>query len=231
MELKKSEKADLESKKGVYFQLGLIFAMAVVLVAFEWKSYDKVETDIYANQKANTEVEELVQITQQNTPPPPPAPPPPSLVLNIVENTAQINDDISIDAEADERTQVEEYKAPVAVAQEEEAEVQEQEIFQVVETAPSFPGGDGARMKFLQENIKYPQMARESGIQGTVYVTFVVERNGSVTDVKILRGIGGGCDEEAVRVVKNMPKWEPGKQRGKPVRVQFNMPIKFTLAG
>lgn len=231
MELKKSEKADLESKKGVYFQLGLIFAMAVVLVAFEWKSYDKVETDIYANQKATTEVEELVQITQQNTPPPPPAPPPPSLVLNIVENTAQINDDISIDAEADERTQVEEYKAPVAVAQEEEAEVQEQEIFQVVETAPSFPGGDGARMKFLQENIKYPQMARESGIQGTVYVTFVVERNGSVTDVKILRGIGGGCDEEAVRVVKNMPKWEPGKQRGKPVRVQFNMPIKFTLAG
>jgi periplasmic protein TonB len=86
-------------------------------------------------------------------------------------------------------------------------------------------------MKFLQDNIKYPQMARESGIQGTVYVTFVVERNGSVTDVKILRGIGGGCDEEAVRVVQNMPKWEPGKQRGKPVRVQFNMPIKFTLAG
>jgi protein TonB len=86
-------------------------------------------------------------------------------------------------------------------------------------------------MKFLQDNIKYPQMARESGIQGTVYVTFVVERNGNVTDVKILRGIGGGCDEEAVRVVQNMPKWEPGKQRGKPVRVQFNMPIKFTLAG
>ncbi|MCK7535289.1 MAG: energy transducer TonB [Marinilabiliales bacterium] len=133
-----------------------------------------------------------------------------------MKTLAQINDDISIDAEADESTQVEEYKAPVAVKQEEEAEVQEQEIFQVVENAPAFPGGDGARMKFLQENIKYPQMARESGIQGTVYVTFVVERNGSVTDVKILRGIGGGCDEEAVRVVKNMPKWEPGKQRGKP---------------
>jgi|APIni6443716594_1056825.scaffolds.fasta_scaffold35697_3 protein TonB len=231
MELKKSEKADLESKKSVYFQIGLIFAMAVTLVAFEWKSYDTQDFDTFANQKSNTEVEELVQITQQNTPPPPPAPPPPNIVLNIVENTAQINDDISIDAEADERTQVEEYKAPVAVQQEEEAEVQEQEIFQVVENAPAFPGGDGARMKFLQENIKYPQMARESGIQGTVYVTFVVERNGSVTDVKILRGIGGGCDEEAVRVVKNMPKWEPGKQRGKPVRVQFNMPIKFTLAG
>jgi protein TonB len=152
------------------------------------------------------------------------------MVLNIVENTAEINDDISIDAEADENTQVEEYKAPV-MKQVEEEEVEEQQIFMVVENAPAFPGGDGARMKFLQDNIKYPQMARESGIQGTVYVTFVVERNGNVTDVKILRGIGGGCDEEAVRVVQNMPKWEPGKQRGKPVRVQFNMPIKFTLAG
>lgn len=230
MELKKSEKADLESRKGIYFQIGLIFAMAVMLVAFEWKSYDSQDLNTYTNQQTNSEVEELVQITQQNTPPPPPAPPPPSIVLNIVENTAQINDDISIDAEADESTQVDEYKVPVAVAQEEEAEVQEQEIFQVVENAPAFPGGDGARMKFLQDNIRYPAMARESGIQGTVYVTFVVERSGAVTDVKILRGIGGGCDEEAVRVVKNMPKWEPGKQRGKPVRVQFNMPIKFTLS-
>jgi len=230
MELKKSEKADLESKKGIFFQVGLIFAMAVMLVAFEWKSYDAIDVNTFDGQKATNEVEELATITQQNTPPPPPPPPAPSLVLNIVENTAEINDDISIDAEADEMTEVEEYKAP-AIKQEEEEEVEEQQIFMVVENAPAFPGGDAARMKFLQDNIKYPQMARESGIQGTVYVTFVVERSGAVTDVKILRGIGGGCDEEAVRVVQNMPKWEPGKQRGKPVRVQFNMPIKFTLAG
>ncbi len=230
MELKKSEKADLESKKGVFFQIGLIFAMAAILVAFEWKSYDALDIDTFGAQKATNEVEELATITQQNTPPPPPPPPAPSMVLNIVENTAEINDDITIDAEADENTQVEEYKAP-AIKQVEEEEVEEQQIFMVVENAPAFPGGDAGRMKFLQDNIKYPQMARESGIQGTVYVTFVVERNGNVTDVKILRGIGGGCDEEAVRVVQNMPKWEPGKQRGKPVRVQFNMPIKFTLAG
>ena len=95
---------------------------------------------------------------------------------------------------------------------------------------PSFPGGDESRIKFLQENIKYPQMAKESGIQGTVYVTFVVEGSGKVADVKVLRGIGGGCDEEAVRVVKMMPHWNPGKQSGKSVRVQFNMPIKFTLS-
>ena len=230
MELKKSEKADLESKKGVFFQLGLIFAMAIILVAFEWKSYDTLDISTLGVQQTVNEVEELATITQQNTPPPPPPPPAPSMVLNIVDNTTENNDDISIDAEADESTQVEEYKAPV-IKQVEEEEVEEQQIFMVVENAPSFPGGDAARMKFLQDNIKYPQMARESGIQGTVYVTFVVERSGAVTDVKILRGIGGGCDEEAVRVVQNMPKWEPGKQRGKPVRVQFNMPIKFTLAG
>jgi len=230
MELKKSEKADLESRKGIFFQIGLIFAMAVILVAFEWKTYDALDISTMGDQRALNEVEELATITQQNTPPPPPPPPAPSMVLNIVENTAEIDDDISIDAEADENTQVEEYKAPVMKQAEEEV-VEEQEIFMVVENAPAFPGGDVARMKFLQDNIKYPQMARESGIQGTVYVTFVVERNGNVTDVKILRGIGGGCDEEAVRVVQNMPKWEPGKQRGKPVRVQFNMPIKFTLAG
>jgi len=94
---------------------------------------------------------------------------------------------------------------------------------------PEFPGGEGALHQYLAENIKYPQMAKESGIQGRVFVTFVVERNGKVTDVKVLRGIGGGCDEEAIRVVQNMPSWTPGKQRGKPVRVQFNLPVKFTL--
>ncbi|MCO5262398.1 MAG: TonB family protein [Lentimicrobium sp.] len=112
-----------------------------------------------------------------------------------------------------------------------EEEVAEAEIFMVVEEAPVFPGGEEARIRFLQENIRYPQLARESSIQGTVYVTFVVELNGAINDVRVLRGIGGGCDEEAVRVIKAMPKWIPGKQRGKPVRVQFNMPVKFILTG
>ena len=107
--------------------------------------------------------------------------------------------------------------------------VEKQEIFKAVQTPPSFSGGEAARRRFLGENIKYPQMAKEIGIQGTVYVTFVVEPDGSITNIKITRGIGGGCDEEALRVTKLMPRWIPGKQRGKPVRVQFNMPIKFTL--
>lgn len=104
-----------------------------------------------------------------------------------------------------------------------------QEVFVVVENPPTFPGGDDARIKFMVENIKYPQEAREKGIQGTVFVTYVVEKDGTITNVKVLRGIGGGCDEEAVRVIESMPRWIPGKQRGEAVRVQFNMPVRFAL--
>ena len=121
-------------------------------------------------------------------------------------------------------TQVEEYVPP-----EEEEDVQQQEIFMVVEQMPAFPGGMGALMTYLATHIKYPPLAKESGIQGRVFINFVVEPDGSIDHVKVLRGIGGGCDEEAVRVVKSMPKWIPGKQRGKPVRVSFNLPVKFTL--
>jgi len=94
---------------------------------------------------------------------------------------------------------------------------------------PEFPGGMAALMKYLAENIKYPSLAKESGIQGRVFINFVVEPDGAISNVKVLRGIGGGCDEEAVRVVERMPKWSPGKQRGKPVRVSYNLPVKFTL--
>jgi len=113
----------------------------------------------------------------------------------------------------------------------EEAEIMEAEIFTVVEESPHYPGGDEMRIKFLQENIKYPQAARESSLSGLVYITFIVETDGTITNIRVLRGIGGGCDEEAVRVIKLMPKWTPGKQRGKPVRVQFSMPVQFKLAG
>ncbi|MBE0661457.1 MAG: energy transducer TonB [Bacteroidales bacterium] len=105
----------------------------------------------------------------------------------------------------------------------------EGEVFVVVEEPPIFQGGNEARIRFISENITYPEEARIKGIQGTVFVTFVIETDGSVANVRILRGIGGGCDEEAVRVVENMPKWNPGKQRGENVRVMFNMPIKFAL--
>lgn len=226
MEPKKSKKADLERKKGIFLQIGLILSLGVILLAFNYKTYER-ESVLNIQVQVDDTPEEIIPITKQEVKPPPPPPPKQVTVINIVEDDVEVEDDIEIDVEADQETIVEDF-IPIV---EEEEEVVEMEIFTVVESMPSFPGGDAARMRYLQENIKYPQMARESGIQGTVYVTFVVETDGSVTDIRILRGIGGGCDEEAVRVIERMPNWNAGMQRGKPVRVQFNMPIKFTLQG
>ena len=104
------------------------------------------------------------------------------------------------------------------------------QIFTAVEQAPSFPGGDGAFGKYLGKNIHYPAIARENNVQGRVVLTFVVERDGSLTDIKVLRSLGSGTDEEAVRVLKASPKWKPGIQNGRPVRVQYSIPVNFTLA-
>jgi protein TonB len=182
---------------------------------------------------------EILNAPKEDLPPPPPPPPPPEqmaekvkfTVPKVVEDTVETGltsqEDLSAkpntEAPAEEEIKVEETKTQVI---EQEAP---KEIFTVVEEQPGYPGGDEARIKFLQENIKYPEEAKELGVQGKVFVTFVVEVDGSITDVRVLRGIGAGCDEEAVRVVKSMPRWVPGKQRGQPVRVQFNLPIKFTL--
>jgi periplasmic protein TonB len=227
MEQKKSQKADLENKKVIFTQIGLIVALAVSLVAFEWKTYEKTVMDLGTRQVDNV-AEEIIPITEQKLKTPPPAPPKQVVKINVVEDDIQVDDDIDINVEADDNTEVQEYVAPTKGIDEEES-AEEVQIFMVVESMPEFPGGEAALYKYLAENIKYPLMAKESGIQGRVFVTFVVERDGSVTDVRVLRGIGGGCDEEAIRVVEGMPKWTPGKQRGKSVRVQYNLPVKFTL--
>lgn len=226
MEIKKSEKADLESKKGLFLQIGLVIALASLLFAFEYKSYDLAKPDLNNGVKVLVE-EDHVLPTEQNTPPPPP-PPAPEIIspeIEIVDDETEITNDVEINAEADEKTHVEVYVAPVVV----EEVVEEEEIFQIVEEMPSYPGGDRARLDYMNRNLKYPILAQESGIQGTVHIAFVVEKNGEVTDVRILRGIGGGCDEEAVRVVKAMPKWNPGKQRNKAVRVAYSVPVRFSL--
>jgi len=103
------------------------------------------------------------------------------------------------------------------------------DVFTAVENPPEFPGGEEARVQYMVSSIKYPEVARQKGIQGTVFVTYIVEKDGTISEAKVMQGIGGGCDEEALRVIKNMPKWTPGTQRGEAVRVQFNMPIKFAL--
>lgn len=224
MEAKKSLKADLEGKKVIFTQIGLIIALAATLLAFEWKSYDK-SVEGFGERIVDDTPEEIIPITEQKVKPPPPPPPQQVIQLNIVEDDVEVEEDLLIDAEADETTEVEEY-IPIEV---DEEVVEEAPIFTVVESMPEFKGGMAKLYSYLGNNIKYPVMAKESGIQGKVYVTFVVERDGSITDVRVLRGIGGGCDEEAVRVVSGMPGWTPGKQRGKPVRVQYNLPVRFTL--
>ena len=223
MEPKKYTKADLENKKTYFFEVGLILALLIVFAAFEYKTYDKITIDIQQRIVDDTP-EEIIPITEHKPPPPPPPPPKQVTQIKIVEDDVEVEDEIDIDVEADDDTEVEEY-IPV----EEEEEIVEAEIFTVVESMPEFPGGTGELYKYLGKSIKYPPLAKESGIQGRVFVNFVVEPNGSISNVKILRGIGGGCDEEAVRVVKDMPSWKPGKQRGKAVRVSYNLPIKFTL--
>ncbi len=224
MEAKKTPKADLESKRRIFLQIGIAVALGAALVAFEWRHYERSGFDLGTLEIDFIE-EEDIPITRQEQPPPPP-PPEPSQELIIVDDDVELDEEFTIDVDADVFTEVQEF-TPIMI--EEEEGVDEDVIFTVVEDQPEFPGGEAARQRFLEENLRYPQMAREAGIQGTVFVTFVVETDGSVTDVRILRGIGGGCDEEAIRVVSMMPRWEPGRQRGQPVRVQFNMPIRFRL--
>jgi len=223
MESRKTPKADLESKKAIFFEIGLVIALLLALVSFNYKSYE-TKTFKIIQRKVQTAPEEIVPITEQKVKPPPPPPPKAVTQIKIVSNNVKVNDNVDIDVEANMNTKVADYVPP-----EQEDSVPEQHIFVVVEQMPRFPGGQAALMKYLATHIKYPELAKESGIQGRVFINFVVEPDGHIDHVKVLRGIGGGCDEEAVRVVKSMPKWIPGKQRGKPVRVSFNLPVKFTL--
>ena len=225
MEEKKSPKANLENKKLMFIQIGMIISLLIAWMAFEHKSYDKREIDPSLLNREVVVDEDMVEITKQEEQKPQPVEVPKQTTqLEIVQDDVEV-EDIEINAEVDQQEVIEEY-VPVEV---EEEDVQEQEIFQIVEEMPSYPGGEGKLMEYVAKNIKYPQIARETGIQGRVFVGFVVEPDGSVSNVKVLRGIGGGCDEEAMRVVKSMPKWKPGKQRGKAVRVSYMLPVNFKL--
>jgi len=125
--------------------------------------------------------------------------------------------------------QNEEYRSKINELYRNNSQPKVEKIFDFVEERAMFPGGEEKLMEFLSANLKYPQIARENGVKGNVYVKFIIEKDGSITNIQVVRGIGSGCDEEAVRVIKSMPKWEPGKQRGTPVRSRFILPFKFKL--
>jgi len=222
MELKKNPDADLEKKRGLLFTTGIVVSLALVLVAFEWSLFEG-DVGKFGDLVVSDEEEEMIPITQQEPPPPPPPPQQTPPQIEIVEDDEEIEDELEIeDTEIDDDTEIE------PIVEEEEA-FEEPEIFLIVEDMPEFQGGEVAMFKFLQKHLKYPQMAKDAGIQGKVFINFVVDEKGNVTQAKVIRGIGGGCDEAALAVVNKMPPWKAGKQRGKAVRVSFNLPVNFSL--
>ena len=227
MEIKKSPKADLEGKKTTNLFIGAIMVLAVLFVGFEWSERDrKVVTDSGIVDPVFEE--EIIPITEQEQPkqaPPPPEAPKAEEVLNIIENDSQVEES-TVQASDDTQAAVEVKYTPVEV---EEEEVDEQQIFQVVEENPEFPGGMKECMKFLSNNIKYPQISQENGVQGRVIIQFVVNADGTIVDPVVVRGVDPYLDKEALRVIKLMPKWKPGKQRGKAVRVRYTQPVLFRL--
>ncbi|MBR3408034.1 MAG: energy transducer TonB [Paludibacteraceae bacterium] len=237
MQIKKSEKASLEGDKLIYALMGFVFVLSLCYVALEWTNqvtkYEQADQDFLVEEEI-----EIQQTTQEMTPPPPPPPAPEVVqeveVLNVVEDDVQTE---SVDfSSEDNNTTVEivevqqEVKEEVKVEEDKRDEVEENVVFKVVETMPSFPGGDAALMKFISDNVRYPAIAQENGIQGRAICQFTVEKDGSITDIQIVRSAGDETlDKEAKRVIKSMPKWSPGKQRGKAVRVSYTIPINFRL--
>lgn len=228
MKAKKNPNVSLEQRKGSYFAVGLLFTLAAVFCMFEYRSYDEQIIESLKSVKINLIEEEVIPVSQE-TPPPPPPPPQATSQIEIVADEVIIEDELEIDdMEVEVDTEID-YVISDFNNDDTEEEVIEEEIFTIVEEMPKFPGGIEALFSYLSKTLKYPAMAKDANIQGKVYVTFIVDRDGSIANAQVLRGIGGGCDEEAIKVVKSMPKWEPGKQRGKAVRVQYNLPINFIL--
>lgn len=226
MEVKKSPKADLENKKSVFMQIGLVVVLSLVLIAFEWTTTDvNVNTGLL---DAEVEVEEeIIPITRQEEVKPPPPPPPPRVtdILNIVEDNVELDDDLEfIDTEMDQNKPLD--FSPIVVQEEERDDTP---VFYIVEEMPQFPGGDEALTRYLATSVKYPVIAQENGIQGKVFIQFVINTKGEVTNAVVLRGVDPSLDREALRVVQAMPNWKPGKQRNRPVRVSYTVPINFVL--
>ncbi len=228
MELKKSKSADLEKRKGMFIEIGLVITLAIVLVAFEWTkgegrgNDDSIVADIQME-------DEMMQITRREEPKPEPKPETPKVaeVLDIVDDDVEIEDDFDFDMEATEDT---EYDFTSMMGDDDE-EIDEEEVFYIVEDMPTFNGGEPATefRKYIAKNLQYPEIAAENGVSGRVIIQFAVDKTGRVVDAKIVRSVDSALDKEAVRVVMSSPKWTPGKQRGKAVKVLFTFPINFVL--
>lgn len=229
MEVKKTEKASLENKRLLFVEIGFVIALLVVWGAFSYSSKEK-KVAVLQDTNQEVEVEEMVPITQETPPPPPEVAKIPILSdqIDIVDDEISVDDDMFMNLEDDANMGVEimDYVENV-----QEEVVEEEAIpFQLVEEKPSFMGGDANSFsKWVNERLVYPEIAKENGVSGRVTLQFTVEADGSVTNVKVLRGVDSSLDKEAVRVVSNSPKWKPGKQRDRAVKVSYTFPVVFQL--
>ena len=229
MEIKKSEKASLENKRLLFTEIGLVVALLIVYIGFNWSSRDASVAALEDTTKVLVE-EEMIAIPDQLPPPPPEAPNIPVLSdqIDIVEDDIKVDDDLFMNLEDDNSAiEIQDYKEAVV----EEEEVEEEAIpFQLVEQKPSFNGGDANEFsKWVNSRLVYPEIAKENGVQGRVTLSFTVEADGRVTNVRVLKGVDESLDKEAVRVVSSSPKWTPGKQRDRKVKVTYTFPVYFML--
>ena len=229
MEVKKSAKASLENKRLLFTEIGMVISLLVVWGAFEYTSKEK-KTSLLDDQTAVVIEDEMVPITQETPPPPEAAPKIPVLSdqIEILEDDIKLEDDTFMNLEDDANMGVE----IMDYVEEVEEEVVEEEAipFQLVEEKPSFNGGDANEFsKWVNSKLVYPEIAKENGVQGRVTLQFTVNADGSVSNVKVLRGVDSSLDKEAVRVVSSSPKWKPGKQRDRAVKVTYTFPVIFQL--
>jgi protein TonB len=218
----------------------IVTLSAILLAVIVPKLISLLSSVVSSDNAAMTEAITLAEPPpiDKTTPPPPPVIPPPPVQQTIKFTPPKVVKDEEVQEPPPTQEEVKETQVST-VTQEGSKDiidvptdpvvVEEEKVFTVVEEMPTFPGGEEQLFKYLRNNIKFPAVARENGIQGRVFVTFVVDKDGKVKDAKILRGIGGGCDEEALRVIRNMPDWKAGKQNGRAVSVQYNLPVNFTL--
>lgn len=212
----------MERFKGAFFQIGLIISLVAIFFAFQWKVYNRNEIIITHGTEITPDID-LIPITI----PKPPPPPADLALIEIVKNNDPVEiTEVTFNTEGDETTVIPELPPLIQVPDKYEDSYAP---FINVEQMPEFPGGSRAMFEYLSKNVRYPRLAQETGIQGTVFVSFIVEPDGSISNLKVLRGIGGGCDEEALRLFSSMPRWKPGMQSGRAVRVQFSASITFRL--
>jgi len=227
MEIKKTKEADLEKKKGMYLQLGLVVVLSIILIAFEWTSRPPKDDDSEMVKSIQVE-DDIMQVTRREEPPKQEQIEQPKVaeVLDIVDDDVQLDDDFDFNMEADANTEYD-----FANFGDDDEDIQEEEVFFIVEDMPLFNGGkpEDEFRKYIGQNLRYPEIASENGISGRVIVQFTVNSKGQVTDAVVVRSVDPALDKEAIRVVMSSPKWTPGKQRGRPVSVLFTFPINFVL--